>query len=967
MKSLLISGSCVSRDIFNILEGVKGGDIELLEYFARSSMASAFCESAVAAHIDLKKITSNFQRRNVAYDLEKKLASFLRLSSFDLLLIDFIDERFDLYVFDDGSICTLSNEFLSTGFDKFSSEGRVVRSGSEEFFQLWEHGWERLVSLLKECRLLERVRLNRVFWASRTESGTEFGGVFSAETIARQNDFLRQLYDRASLDLQPSQFLIFDQSVFVGSESHRWGISPFHYTDTYYKLALSLLLAETAAFLSDRNIVEFHKYDTLNPDKVDSNFRSLNKSAFSGNCRVTQLNSVVEACFEGAAGTYQLKYSLSESMLGNGVSAKFKLRGWRDIRYLALGYTHDGVFRHVKISNAAQDQWTDFSIGHRDLMFGLQNNWVVPDDALIADVRLYIKGEPEPAGAWLDVEYLACWQERAELPAWLSWKPGPEGVADSPAVSPALLDVVYGYLKKCFRTAEQQAKQFMLQGDCPLYGETILSWSIEKPLPDQLDSVGTYRFSWHGLHPASILMVHARDSGSLAPLFAAREFVSNWLDRSYYQNDADKKFAWYDHGTAERLLALVLMWAAGREHGFDCRFMNRLRTTIFRHAQLLESEAFYASHQPTRYHNHAWFQDLALLATSLAFPDFPCASRWTQRSLERLSDQLSVLIRRDHGYAVFVENSIGYHQGVQRLVEFAGELVSLTGQQSPIPDIAMELSHFSGFLRYPDNRAPAQGDTFRRANASGAGIRRIKAYPTPTCTILPDAGYAIVKGNHMSVPWMLTLFATSLCRTHKHEDNLSFTLFFDGLEWLIDPSFYSHEYAAPIPAYLRSAFAHNALVVEGVPYSIDPGHTELSGNVDGEEFLISGAHSAYAGVRIHRKITGRLEKLELGFEDAGFFDEGEQKDMCLMLHCGEGVRADIQDSILRLSHDDSRFVLHIKLPTDSCTIYSGVVEGAFVRGVSGLGFMQHSEIVTIACKVPAGQPLKWQLTADVEQ
>jgi hypothetical protein len=104
--------------------------------------------------------------------------------------------------------------------------------------------------------------------------------------------------------------------------------------------------------------------------------------------------------------------------------------------------------------------------------------------------------------------------------------------------------------------------------------------------------------------------------------------------------------------------------------------MTRLRTPF---SPWVASELFYASHQPTRYHNHAWFQDIALMATALAMKDFPCVEHWLETSISRLTDQLEQLIVRDKGYAVFVENSIGYHRGVQRLVEFAGELERLPG------------------------------------------------------------------------------------------------------------------------------------------------------------------------------------------------------------------------------------------------------------------------------------------------
>lgn len=683
----------------------------------------------------------------------------------------------------------------------------------------------------------------------------------------------------------------------------------------------------------------------------------------SGNCTVKLGQEYLRATCLGVMGSYQLRYLLPNRLVLSGIGLCLRLSGWKRIRYLGVGYTHEGVYRHVKIVNPRRDQWFEFSIGHGDIAFGLQNDWDYPPPTEIGDIRLYISGEPSTEGGTIDVSRMWCWNEPTSddtLPAGYAlpiWHPGSTEWAQG---RPDILEIIDRYLRKCFRSSDEQATAFMRDGLCPLYGERSLHWPVGMALPPDLEKVGTYRFSWHGLHPAMILILHARSTRDDAPLYAARELVTLWLERSYFRNDTDKKFAWYDHGTAERLLAMVMQWAIGVEKRYDKRFMSRLRAAIFRHGQLLDSEVFYASHQPTRYHNHAWFQDIALMATALAIPDFPCSERWLRNALDRLTDQLDTLIVRDEGFAVFVENSIGYHQGVQRLVQYAGELITAAGLATAIPEISVELFDFSDFLRYPDNRTPAQGDTFRRANARGDQIRRSKAYKKPSCIILPKAGYGIVKGNHDGIPFMFSLFATSLCRTHKHEDNLSFTLFFDGIEWLIDPSFYSHEYASPIPAYLRSAVAHNALVIPGMKYSIEPGLASIWGEIHGDEFEMQGVHRAYSDIVIKRHVRGFLGLLSLAFTDSS---ERAQilktQDMdcrpSLMLHCGEQVDVELNGKVLMLSHPDSKYKLRIELPGDDVVVHYGILKNNIVRGLSGLGFMQQASINTIECRVPFGQ------------
>lgn len=982
--NIKIFGSCVSRDILNY----QSDKIDLVDYHARSSFGSAFSVASVS-DVYTDKIESDFQRRMVAADLCKNFSQTLMQSKFDLILIDFIDERFNLFSFESGEICTLSNEFISTGFDPEQEQGRVIQSGSEEFFSLWEQGWNRFLSLVDLHKFRLKIRINKVFLATATASGQSFP-TYNVKYIQDSNRFLERLYERVALDLKPWQFIDNNPAYFVGSDSHRWGLSPFHYIDAFYFDALRRIL------VSHKEVEKFNLFDTGTSDtssKVKQSTSSsncitdypfdrslishkrfsspqgggdclLSSLKLSGNCEVVHAETGMKLRFSGTGGTHQASFSLGEVVRANGIAAKIRLENWGNIRYLAFGYTFDGQFRHIKVVNPAQGQWITISLLHGDIAYGIQNNWEHPPPADVSDLRLYLRAEPLSGGATIEVENFVVWEELEHLPQAPTSCALPWVLPERKPVSPDLLQVLYGYLRKCFRHFDAQAEEFIKSGICPLYGETQREWSEDQPLPKELAAVGTYAFSWHSLHPASILMLYAKHHKQDAPVFAAREVVTNWLDRSYYKPDPDKKFAWYDHGVAERQMAFLLMWAEGVERGFDYRFMTRLGGGIVRHAELLETEQFYASHQPTRYHNHAWFQDIALMATALAIPDYPAASRWMQRSIERLSDQLGRLIVRDNGYAVFVENSIGYHQGVQRIVELAGDMVSLTGVESPIPDVAVELARFSEFFRYPDNRAPAQGDTFRRSNPEGKDVRRLKPYPEPEVVLLPKAGYGIVKGNHDNVRFMFTLFATSLCRTHKHEDDLSFTLFLDGLEWLIDPSFYSHEYKSPIPAYLRSAAAHNSIYIPDAAYTIDPGHSTLNGSLSADSFEFKGEHRCFAGALIKRTVKGSATELALEFEDEVTAVGEETFEPRLMLHCGEDVEVERLGNLLKLTHQDSAYILSLSMPSDQITIEKGLVGGECIRGVSGTAFMKSSEINTIECLIPVGVPLAWKILVE---
>jgi hypothetical protein len=179
----------------------------------------------------------------VERDIRKDFLNDLTRLEFDILLIDLIDERLNLYVELEGSACTLSKELLSSGFPKASERGSRIFSGSEEFWRLWEVGWSVLIDRLKGLGVLDRLRVNQVFWGTRTENGGNFEPHFSSRKIDSANQFLDRMYQRISADIPSDQFLRFDHGLMVGSITHTWGISPFHYVDAYYHAAIQQLCA----------------------------------------------------------------------------------------------------------------------------------------------------------------------------------------------------------------------------------------------------------------------------------------------------------------------------------------------------------------------------------------------------------------------------------------------------------------------------------------------------------------------------------------------------------------------------------------------------------------------------------------------------------------------------------------------------------------------------------------------------
>lgn len=155
MKRVCIFGSCVSRDIF---EYNVGGELSVVKYFARSSFASLSAAPYVESDV-LKNISSPFQRRVVQADMDKSFCESLKNFDCDVMLFDFIDNRFNLYQQGD-KLTTISNEYKKAKGRLISTN--VIPSGSLKYFELWKKGFEKIIPDLQKIE--DKIILNKAFW-----------------------------------------------------------------------------------------------------------------------------------------------------------------------------------------------------------------------------------------------------------------------------------------------------------------------------------------------------------------------------------------------------------------------------------------------------------------------------------------------------------------------------------------------------------------------------------------------------------------------------------------------------------------------------------------------------------------------------------------------------------------------------------------------------------------------------------
>lgn len=226
---LFIVGSGVSRDALSFAGDP--ADLPIAGYYARTSLAT-LASGPVPMPPRIGEITSNWRRRMVEADHRKVLPRSITAGTFDFLLLDLIDERFHLLETTGERVVTLSPDY--TAIAPAPLLGQRVLSGSERHVALWRAGFEQLVAALKQSDRLDRLRVNRVFWANLTADGLPIVG-FDPERIARANAFLRERYADIEAALGSGVFIDYPAECLVADPAHRWGLAPFHYVPAYYR------------------------------------------------------------------------------------------------------------------------------------------------------------------------------------------------------------------------------------------------------------------------------------------------------------------------------------------------------------------------------------------------------------------------------------------------------------------------------------------------------------------------------------------------------------------------------------------------------------------------------------------------------------------------------------------------------------------------------------------------------------
>ncbi|MGX9935264.1 heparinase II/III family protein [Advenella kashmirensis] len=341
------------------------------------------------------------------------------------------------------------------------------------------------------------------------------------------------------------------------------------------------------------------------------------------------------------------------------------------------------------------------------------------------------------------------------------------------------------------------------------------------------DPFSNRTWRWH-LHQLTLLSqlvsAHSADSNDVF-LEEAYRLLGDWHE--YASIAVSDKMLWHDQGSALRLKHICMFLIYALSVGFvvykDAKFVFILNL-IKIHLVKLKDDSFYS-----RFTNHGFDQSLVLFQVALELEYILDLKEEITLAAERIHDEVNFVFCSDGGHK---ENSPGYlSHGIKQCITALNiersynEGISLfKWLETVIAKATQALCH----TMKPDGYLPLIGDTtyikqknifhsykpnnfpqFQYALTGGkSGIS-----PGERFFVLPDTGYAFFRSHWNKANYTdavhLSLKAGCLSRGHRQDDDLTFTLYGYGEDWLVDGGTYKYDDTDPHRKYIQSHLSHN--------------------------------------------------------------------------------------------------------------------------------------------------------------
>lgn len=294
------------------------------------------------------------------------------------------------------------------------------------------------------------------------------------------------------------------------------------------------------------------------------------------------------------------------------------------------------------------------------------------------------------------------------------------------------------------------------------------------------NSKSTYHLYSYALYPVSYLLnayeTEENDNYLKQAMFITQSFIK-WLPRADIEIGKKRlNILWGDHAVSNRTQTLCYLVIALNTEQHE--IPEDVKILLVANGNYLADDKNYS------HYNHGLMIDLALLGLINVFDGL----EWTYPAVWRkeLSRRLYITLERDLTHdGVHVENSPGYHFWI---LSFYNKIIdSLANYDRTLYSLAktqlIKATDYARYITRPDGSIPTIGDTHPKLRYNSVSGLSTKFF---------DGANIVIFREPENKVWAY-LGAGYKTHVHKHEDDGSFNLFYQGTDIFFDPGFLSYE------------------------------------------------------------------------------------------------------------------------------------------------------------------------------
>lgn len=343
----------------------------------------------------------------------------------------------------------------------------------------------------------------------------------------------------------------------------------------------------------------------------------------------------------------------------------------------------------------------------------------------------------------------------------------------------------------------------------------------------------SYQLYIHTLRFVNELLLQYADTKQIKYLDKAEEYIESWIE--YATKAKVSRMVWYDHSAAQRTQVLLY---------FVYLSQNRKQFNREKYGRLLEYHGIFLAENAI-YHktNHGLMMDRSIMTLGIVLSNDHLFNYGYFRSIDTFWHSFS-------SRGLHLENSPGYHNMVVKMYNQIEYFLNKNNRSygKDILSTLEKAEDLKGLMSQPNGILPNIGDT-------GNNIEQVKnRYDN---FVDYEGGLSIIQNE------LLQLYSTFICGyssvTHKHHDDLSFTLMYKGIKFLEEAGRYNYTRHA-YRKYIKSERAHSGIYLKDESYELNNDNrytnkVRTDFHLENENlFQVKGTHDDYKNAKLSRQV-----------------------------------------------------------------------------------------------------------------